>query len=143
MNFSPTYLDYVNSLGRNPDMTEEQWNALSEADRWAVSGGAFQIRPNDPRYAELHGLTGGEGGRNIYLRSTPMGGDDILQGGEYHGENFFAHSEDAETPHFQASAEKPNWPVFALPLAFLGAGAFLGGGLGGAGAETAAGAGAR
>lgn len=127
--FVPTYADYVNSLGRNPDMTEAQWNALSDADKMNVTGGSVQIRANDPRYADLAGQTGGEAGRNLYVTSGSRqdfhGG---LVGPEANlGNNLYAHNESSQSPALQAYGHQQFDPLIAgIPLLFLGGAGLVG-----------------
>ena len=144
MAFVPTFADYVNSLGRNPDMTEAQFNALSDADKWSVAGGVAQIRNNDSRYNDLAGQTGGEAGRNLYVtqgsRRDFHGG---LVGNEADlGNGVFAHNESSQSPQLQAYGHTQFDPMLlALPLAFTGLGMLSQGGLsglfGGASSEAA------
>lgn len=132
--FVPTFADYVNSLGRNPDMTQAQWDALSPEDKWSVTGGVAQIRNNDPRYNDLAGQTGGEAGRNLYVttgsRRDFHGG---LVGNEADlGNGVFAHNESSQSPQLQAYGHTQFDPmILGLPLAFMGAGMLANGGFGG------------
>lgn len=161
MKYVPTYQDYLSFASNqyDPDgkftgLTEAQWNALDENSKWGQVGGSIAINSTDPRYADLKPQVGGEDGRNIYLRQGAMGADDVYSQTDV-GDGIYAHSEDQQTPHFQASSEASMAPLYATAGLFFGAGllnelgalggldgaAGAAGGEGATGAATAAGSG--
>lgn len=132
--------EYDGDSGRWTGLSEEDFNKMSDEDKWGTVGNSIAVAANDPRYADLKPLVGGEDGRSVVLTTGSMQdfhGGLVDPAAEYHGDNFFAHSEDNQTPKLQSYGHaKYPW---LMPL--LVAGGFLGAGaLAGAFDGTAAGA---
>lgn len=132
MSFAPTYQDYQNNFanlfddsGRFQGMTPEMWAALNPQDQWAQLGGSAELRHTDPRYAGLKPTVGGEADRDMFLTNRRMGADDVYTQADL-GNGVFAHSQDQQTPGFQARAHSSPYMAFALPLAFMALPALLG-----------------
>jgi hypothetical protein len=132
--FKLTYQDYLRSLpqgsesGGSGAMPEEQWNALSPSGKVQSIVGGLQLRPDDPRYAGLKALVGGEAGRGIQINPGAFDpanknnhGTTLLKDPKaiYQGDGFYATSEDNATPEAQKSNFEPWKVVGAAAAPFL------------------------
>jgi hypothetical protein len=132
--FKLTYQDYLRSLPQGSEsggtgaMPEEQWNALSPSGKVQSIVGGLQLRPDDPRYAGLKALVGGEAGRGIQINPGAFDpanknnhGTTLLKDPKaiYQGDGFYATSEDNATPEAQKSNFEPWKVVGAAAAPFL------------------------
>lgn len=148
--FALTYDDYVQShpgdatggseggQGTSSLLSPDQWNNMSDTQKWDQVGNGIVLTPSDPRYADLAKQLGVTNGRQIVGgptdQSIPLDSANFVDPGRVvnQGRNFFTSDENL-TPRAQEQGGVADW---FWPVAFL-AGVAGGALAGGAGAGTA------
>jgi hypothetical protein len=71
---SPAYQDYLQNYGRGGDgaLSQDQWNALTDAQKWQNVGSGLAIAKTDPRYADLAKQMGVTDGGLLNLAYAPQ-----------------------------------------------------------------------
>lgn len=147
-----TYRDYlayanygqISGEGSPNPISETQWNAMPPQEQWSLVGGRVAVTPDDPRYAELKPRVGGEDGRNIWISETRPPENGLLSDAQLVSDDgWFAHSEDNETPQWQAENDISDTALrnFLIAATLMAGGAAASGAFSGA-AGAAAGEGA-
>lgn len=159
----PTYQDYLSQY-QNSDpsgylnsahpefaqqLTQDQWNSLSDQDKWSRLQGRESIAPGDPRYNQLYSQLGGSNSNTnepIVVRyNSPLQPSDFVDPSKVitnpDGSQMYLHSNMTPGAERGESPPHPWWQDAALFAGGLGlavtGGYFLDGALAGGGGAAA------